>query len=481
MVVSCCVIGCANRFNKGSGLRFFRFPDSQPKRTRWINAMRRKNWVPNDNTRVCSIHFLSGNTTNDANDPDYEPNLQMGHKDDGREERARKRKTRLVRIQRRSIAKEEQSRLGAEQLEGAETLLSLSSICPPPLENLEVSDTSSDLCSVPSIYEELDEMKIANQKLQEENKQIYAELARLQQENRELKDKLKKCSFTEESLQNNDSRTVFYTGFPNYKTFNWALHYCLPVLPISKVLSSGSVFLLIFMKLRLNLINLDLAYRFNVSEGLVSKILNEGLPAISRQLSFLMRWPTKGEIIRTLPSMFKPTYKNCRVIIDCSEIFCERGRNLTLRALTWSNYKHHNTLKLLVGITPAGAVSFVSNAYGARVSDKVITQKSGFLNNLEHGDLVLADRGFLVEDDLASRGARLVIPSFTKGQKQLSMKSVEQSRRLARVRIHVERMMERLKNFRILAGILPITLVPHIDNIVLIIAAVSNLHKKLVK
>lgn len=66
------------------------------------------------------------------------------------------------------------------------------------------------------------------------------------------------------------------------------------MLPISKVLSSGSVFLLIFKKLRLNLINLDLAYRFNVSEGLVSKILNKGLLAISGRLSFLVRWPTKG-------------------------------------------------------------------------------------------------------------------------------------------------------------------------------------------
>lgn len=148
------------------------------------------------------------------------------------------------------------------------------------------------------------------------------------------------------------------------------------------------------MKLRLNLINLDLAYQFNVSEGLVSKILNKGLPAISGRLPFLVRWPTKVEVIRTLPSVFKPTYKNCGVIIDWTELFCERGRNLTLRALTWSNYKHHSTLQLLVGITPAGAVSFVSNAYSVRVSDKVITQKYGFLNNLEHGDLVLADRGF---------------------------------------------------------------------------------------
>lgn len=61
------------------------------------------------------------------------------------------------------------------------------------------------------------------------------------------------------------------------------------------------------------------------------------------------------------------------------------------------------------------------------------------------------------------------------------MKNVEESRRLARVRIYVERMMERLKNLKILAGILPLSLVPHIDNIVMISAAASNLQPHLIK
>ena len=212
----------------------------------------------------------------------------------------------------------------------------------------------------------------------------------------------------------------------------------------------------------------------------MSKLLNAGLPAIAQKLCFLVRWPGKEEVLRTLPSVFKPSYRNCRVIIDCTEIFCERARNLTLRALTWSNYKHHNTLKVLVGISPSGAISFIST-FGGRVSDKVITQKSGFLDLLEYGDQVLADRGFLIDEELACRGASLAIPSFTRGVKQLSMKDVEQSRRLARVRVHVERMMERLKNFRILAGILPLSLVPHADNILMISSAISNLQPRLIK
>lgn len=321
------------------------------------------------------------------------------------------------------------------------------------------------------------------QELKKEIQMLYDEISSLQEENRKLKEELKSVKFDEHFLEHGNTmkKTKFFTGFPDYATFIWALNFCLSVLPCSTVLSKGSIFLLIFMKLRLALLNQDLAYRFNISEGLVSRLVNEGLPALAFRLSFLVRWPSKEEVSRTLPSLFKPRYSKCRVIIDCTEIFCERARNLTLRALTWSNYKHHNTIKILVGITPSGAISFVSKAFGGRASDKLITQQSGFLDLLEYGDLVLADRGFLIEEELASRGARLAIPSFTKGKNQLSMRQVEMSRRLARVRLHVERMMERIKNFKLLAGILPLSLVPHADNIVMITAAISNLQPKLVK
>ena len=69
-------------------------------------------------------------------------------------------------------------------------------------------------------------------------------------------------------------------------------------------------------------------------------------------------------------------------------------------------------MKFLVGITPYGKISFMSKAYGGRVSDKEITSKSGFYEKLEYGDLVLADRGFLIEEELAANGAALAIPPF---------------------------------------------------------------------
>ena len=60
----------------------------------------------------------------------------------------------------------------------------------------------------------------------------------------------------------------------------------------------------------------------------------------------------------------------------------------------------HNTVKV-IAVSPTGCISFISKVWGGRVSDKEITQKSGFLDDIEFGDVIMANRGFKVEDDLA--------------------------------------------------------------------------------
>ena len=48
------------------------------------------------------------------------------------------------------------------------------------------------------------------------------------------------------------------------------------------------------------------------------------------------------------------------LVIDCFEVFMERPKGLMARAQTWSNYKHHNTIKFLIGISPQGSITYVS-------------------------------------------------------------------------------------------------------------------------
>ena len=63
---------------------------------------------------------------------------------------------------------------------------------------------------------------------------------------------------------------------------------------------------------------------------------------------------------------------------------------------------------------------------------------------LEVGDSVMADRGFNVQEELALLGVRLNIPPFLRGKKQLSSNELVETRRIASLRILVERAMEQI-------------------------------------
>lgn len=161
-----------------------------------------------------------------------------------------------------------------------------------------------------------------------------------------------------------------------------------------------------------------------------------------------------------MPTSFMKFYKKCCIIIDCTEVFIEQPSDFLARSQTWSNYKHHNTIKFLVGITPQGTISFLSKCWGGRVSDKEITETSGLLNYLESGDVIIADRGFTISDYCQLAMCEIVIPPFTRSKAQLTKKEVDWSRELSVVRIHVERVIGTLKQkYTILQGTLPLSMV----------------------
>ena len=95
---------------------------------------------------------------------------------------------------------------------------------------------------------------------------------------------------------------------------------------------------------------------------------------------------------------------------------------------------------------------------------------------LQPGDSVMADRGFDIQDDLALRGVRLNIPPFLKGKSQLSESELVETRRIASVRIHVERAMERIKNFHIFDRIIPSSMSNIVNLIFFVCAVLSNFH-----
>jgi DDE superfamily endonuclease/Helix-turn-helix of DDE superfamily endonuclease len=235
------------------------------------------------------------------------------------------------------------------------------------------------------------------------------------------------------------------------------------------------------MKLRLGLTNQFLANLFAISVGTCSSIVNTWITFLARELKCLVFWPDKNQIRSFMPKSLRLKYPSLRCTIDCSETFIERPRDLKLQASTWSDYKQHNTLKYLVAITPDGMISFVSNAWGGRATDRYIVQNSGFLDLIEPYDLIMADRGFTIREDLIFRNATLEIPPPSAGLQQMSRCNVLKTKKIANARIHVERAINRIKWFKILSSVLPLSLAPLFDKILIICAALCNLLDPLVK
>ena len=173
--------------------------------------------------------------------------------------------------------------------------------------------------------------------------------------------------------------------------------------------------------------------------------------------------------------MFRKYYPKCCVIIDCSEIFTESSSSLETSALCYSNYKHHPTFKFLIGITPNGAISFLSKCYGGRATDQFIVNDSGILNELQPGDQIMADRGFKIRDLLNFYQCTLAIPPSKEKSSQMTKNDVKTTSKIANVRIYVEQAIQRIKVYRIFHSNIPLTLCSLIDDILLVCAIFVNL------
>lgn len=305
--------------------------------------------------------------------------------------------------------------------------------------------------------------------------------------------------FSLDKIKDDNSAILFYTGFPSYKALMSFYKYIEPKLEKmqywkgerfikgsqpyqedenhkkpgpSRKLSFLDEFLLVLMRLKAGLFVQDLADRFGISISLVSRICITWINLLYFELKDIFPFPTQELVRKNMPEEFAE-FASTRIILDCTELFIQRPSAMLAQSETWSDYKHHNTWKLLVGVTPNGQVSFLSDLWGGRVSDKQITRESGVLALLDSGDNVMVDRGFDIRDILPD-GVTLNMPPFLAGRNQLTAAETEETMTIASVRIHVERAIGRIKTYHILDGCLPNTLSPYATQIATVCGLLTN-------
>lgn len=313
-----------------------------------------------------------------------------------------------------------------------------------------------------------------------------------------IKAKISKIALSSSAVINDNASCKFYTGL-TWETFNVIFTYLSPFVQYKTKDSMPFIdqFFVTLVRLRQDL-----------SFEMISKLTGYGKSTIQEyfwkwvnvafiKLRHLIRWPDHEANMKTIPVEFRQKYGRLKAIIDCTEIFIGQPSDLKARAQTYSNYKRHTTAKILIACTPLGSISYISHAWGGRVSDIELVRKSGFISNERFfpGDQILADRGFPLHDDFAVNcGAELVVPSWTKGKKQLSAYECTYSRDRSNVRIHIERVIGLLKNrYTILRGTIPITVIKSlkeesqnaslasIDRILQVCGALCNLRESIVR
>lgn len=230
------------------------------------------------------------------------------------------------------------------------------------------------------------------------------------------------------------------------------------------------------MKMKLGISFASIAVLFGLHRTAVSRIFFFVLRNLLSSMEQFIPEPSQANVRATMPACFKLHYPNCRFIIDCTEVRTEEPPTVEQRRSLFSHYKGCYTIKFLIAILPNGAVTFVSKAYGGRASDTHITLESGFLDRIEPGDVVLADKGFPgIRAPVEGSKGIVILPPFSRGNVQFTYEELQQTYHIAQVRIHVERAIQRIKMFNIVNARVPNDLIPHMSDIMRMCCILVNL------
>ncbi|GAA6219099.1 uncharacterized protein LOC111652098 [Lates japonicus] len=462
MVHTCVVAGCRNRRTPGTTLSFYRFPRDPERKQRWIAAVNREGWVPNDGSRLCSTHFISGKQVKNPRSPDYVPSvfttapLSPEMKEPGALEILDKQEARVeaanallfLQGQGRSVVGERGQEEHPEEREQEaiveESASSLSTDEDDEDDDESVSDSKkgkfAQTSDAPVNFDDI--------------------LKALKKENQALRESVEKMSLSENSLRNDAEKVKFYTGLPNYfvlETVMWLLAPHMDGMKNVK-LSKFQQLLLTLMRLRLDLRNQDLAYRFGVKVGTVTRTVHRMVNIMSSTLvPTAVFWPSRAELRKNLPAALRTSHPDCAVIIDCFTVPFEepvsRGnqqQQQQQRVVPTSQGvgTSHNVLKYLIGVAPQGVVTFVSRGVLGNVSDKSLAEGCGFLCKLLPGDVILASRNLDIADSVAARGALFKIAGSYQGEAYGNSEGAplaDASSETVSVQRHVERVISMVK------------------------------------
>nr|XP_022327020.1 uncharacterized protein LOC111126573 [Crassostrea virginica] len=485
----CCVPQCNGNARIHNDLSFHRIPSlKKPElRKRWIIAIRRDEgplFKIGNNTVVCSRHFKTEDfrwtLVRKCLKPDAVPSVFPWTSEVN---------TRKPPKERASVHKKVLAEIHVPSLQEFHTTDDL------PTENLNEKPSLEKSNEVSDLHGE------CNAKLMELQKILEDKELEIKAKNEEIEALNKKLTLERFGINRfsfDDEMVEFYTGFPTYTlfvTFYNAIKptavrmksvYYTQVDEISgkgrpKAMDPIDELFMFLCRLKCGFLSDDLSVRFNIHKSTVSRKNITWSNYLYFLLGGINIWPSREKIMLHMPEDFKLSYAKTRVIIDCTEIFTERPSSLALASKTFSTYKSHNTWKGLVGIAPHGAVTFISSLYSGCMSDVEITKRCGLIELMETGDQIMADKGFVLNNVLKDTGVSVATPHFLCSDGQFTASQIEDNQKIASLRIHVERHIKRLKEYKLLQSTVPLSIAGSVNQLWTVANLLTLFRRPLIK
>ncbi|XP_018516009.1 uncharacterized protein LOC108872680 isoform X2 [Lates calcarifer] len=512
-MVNCCVLQCHSRTHDRNGkplrngLSFFRFPSwkqhqgaqiselTKTRRMAWIAAVRREDITFTNisaNMFVCSRHFHSGKPAYEMIqcDPDWVPSLHLGHTevDVANSNDPYQQKTKKLQapapVSDKQFTEDCKGKSMKSLTKWRRRRQILYTGWQPVTRRISQVHNSSHAAEVRHDHD--------YSKNPQSEQATQTELDHLEEgvlnSNRVL---LQRLQFEPELI-------TFYTGFKDYSTLKafysalqptpeiiWKWKRTLELsytersaadyggFPEQRLCLFDQLFLFLCF-VRRGFLPVDVSKQL-MSEDVVRTTYVTWCHYLFFMLGALPIWSTRQTVDELMPPFFRTTFPKTRVVLDMTEIHVQPPAHKAKS----SHHKASKTLKSLFGVSPSGAISFVSGVFSSSVSDEDVIRESGILNLLEPGDKVMADKSLDVGDVLDVISVNFVTPTFSWPNGQLNKDNMTHTQDISCLKIHVARAISRVKEYHIFDDV-PSALCGSVSQLWTVCALLTNFHGPLV-
>ena len=219
-----------------------------------------------------------------------------------------------------------------------------------------------------------------------------------------------------------------------------------------RTFSFETQYLIVMMICRHGLDFKFVGYLTNVCNVTTGRIYNGWVIFLATIFNLLDTRADRKYLQQKMPEIFVKTgHGSTDLVIDATEFRFDKASNFDMSALMFSHYKNTTTGKALIGISPHGMGLVFSEVYPGSISDTEITEKTNILEYVTEDHEVMSDKGFSIQDLCAIKGVSLNRPKQKDSESGgFQEPEIHRNFDITSCRIHVERFIGRVRNWRIL-------------------------------